>query len=290
MEDILRPIYQERASSHDALGVLYLEKNKPISPLTDNFDVILLIIVKEQENSWFVKHYDFNGKKAALHIVQEVQLKEWLALGTNRRVIEWILNSKVLFERNEYVTLLKDQLREFPNTERIKKMGIEFAKLIRRLSDGKDLYKSDQHLDSFNHIVHALHHLARLSVIEQGFHPEVTVWSQVRMIEPEVYKLYHELINSEEPLEKRIELILLASEFSISSKTKGCAKHLLGIISEKDESWSFGELMSHPEVKDYSVDLGAILEHLVEKKLVDVVDIKTKGQDIYHRHYKLMQI
>ncbi len=79
--------------------------------------------------------------------------------------------------------------------------------------DGKLFFDHQQYLDAYNHVIHSLHHLGRLSVIEKGFHPEVTVWNQVKHIEPEIYKLYEELITSEETLDKRLELLFLVSDF-----------------------------------------------------------------------------
>ena len=58
-----------------------------------------------------------------------------------------------------------------------------------------------------------------VAVIENGLFPEVTVWSQVKKIDPAIYKLYEELIISDEPLEKRLELLFLASEFFIHNRT-----------------------------------------------------------------------
>lgn len=137
-----------------------------------------------------------------MHIVTEAHLKEWILLGTNRKVFEWLQNAKVLFDRNEYVANLKTELREFPFYGRKVKMGLEFAKLVRRYVDGKGLFEKKQFLDAYNHVVHSLHHLARLAVIENGLHPELTVWQQVKQIEPEIFKLYEELVNSEETIEK----------------------------------------------------------------------------------------
>ncbi|RBW68113.1 nucleotidyltransferase-like protein [Bacillus taeanensis] len=287
MENSWRSLYQERSSHRDTLGVLMVEKNKPISPLTDNFDVVLLIIMKEAEQPWLVKHYEYEEKKASLHIVTEKRLNEWLLLGSHRRAVEWVINGKILFDRNEYMKKLKEKLREFPIEDRTKKIGLEFAKLIRRSTDGRDLYQSGHYLDAFNYILHALHHLARLSVIKHGFHPEVTVWNQVKQIEPQIYKLYHELVTGAEPLEKRIELLLLANEFSLSTKTEIGARHLLQVMRSKEEEWSYGELMSHGELMEYGVDLGALLEHLVQKKLVTVQRLETKGKGIFHRMYAL---
>lgn len=286
MEDILRPIYQERASQANTLGVLMVEKKQKSSHTTDSFDVILLIIVKEAEQPIFIKHYTYDQHKAAMHIITEDKLQEWLLLGTNRKIFEWLDHAKILFDRNEYVANLKTELREFPFYGRKIKMGLEFAKLIRRYVDGKALFESHQHLDAYNHVVHSLHHLARLAVIENGLHPELTVWHQVKQIEPEIYKLYEELVNSEESLEKRLELLFLASEFLIHSRTNVGAAHLLTVLSTK-EHWLFNEIMNEKELTPYSVDMAVLLEYLIDKHQIDVVNIETKGQGVFHRAYRV---
>ncbi|MFB6469602.1 nucleotidyltransferase-like protein [Cytobacillus sp. Hz8] len=288
MEDILRPIYQERASQVNTLGVLIIEKKQKALPTTDTFDAILLIVVSEANEPVYIKHYSYGQKKAALHIVTEKQLKEWILMGSNRKVFEWIYSGQILFDRNEYFNKLKLELQDFPFYGRKMKMGLEFAKLIRRYMDGKAFFENKDFLDAYNHVVHSLHHLARLSVVENGFHPEVTVWNQVKQIEPAVYKLYIELISSEEPLEKRLELLFLASEFLIHSKSSQGASHLLEILKEK-EKWSISEIIEHPELKNYSVDLGMLLEYLIEKGFIDVVNIETKGPGLYHRYYKVAE-
>ncbi|MDQ0220817.1 hypothetical protein ELQ35_20930 [Peribacillus cavernae] len=287
MEDILRPIYQERASMQSTIGILLIEKRMNASPITDTFDYIVFVIVNEANKSVFVKHYTYQDQKAALHIVQEQQLKDWLLLGTNRKVVEWIQNGKILFDRNEYLSNLKTEIREFPFYGRKIKMGIEFAKLIRRYMDGKAFFGNGHFLDAYNHVVHSLHHLARLEIIEQGFHPEVTVWNQVKHIEPEIFKLYKELVSSEESLEKRLELLFLASEFLIYSRTNLGSQHLLEIMETKDGVWSVAELMEHPELTHYSVDLSVLLEYLIDKNIIEVIKAETKGQEIYHRYYRV---
>ncbi|WP_456276696.1 nucleotidyltransferase-like protein [Bacillus sp. AK128] len=285
MENLLRPIYQERASHANTLGIILLEKLKPENPATDNFDVILFVIVKENQNGDSYKHYLLeSGKVAGLKVFQVDQVDEWINLGTNRRVIDWIMNGKILFERNEFLTDLKQKLSDFPLNDRKKRIGLEFAKLIKRFKDGKELFEAGHLLDAYNYMVHALHHLARLAVIDRGFHPEVTVWNQVKKIEPEIYKLYQELVESEETLNKKLELLFLASEFLVNSSTKTGALHLMEVIEEK-EVWSIEDFMTHPEIMDYSVDFESLLEFLIERKLIKVVSEKTKGQGILHRFY-----
>ncbi len=156
MEDILRPIYQERTSHPNTLGALLIEQSKKSSPLTDTFDIVLFLIVKEAEEPVFIKHYSYKEQKAALHIVTEAKLNEWILLGSNRKVIDWLFNGKVLFDRNEFIQNLKTELRDFPFYGRKIKMGMEFAKLIRRYMDGKEFFESKHYLDAYNHIVHSL--------------------------------------------------------------------------------------------------------------------------------------
>ncbi|MBS4175182.1 nucleotidyltransferase-like protein [Bacillus sp. FJAT-49736] len=284
MEDILRPIYQERASQLNTLGVLIIEKVQNTSAVTDTFDAVLLIVVKDVETPVYIKHYTYDDKKASLHIVRADQLREWLLLGTNRKIVEWILHGRILFDRNEYISNLREELQDFPFSDRKLKIGLEFAKLVRRYMEGKAFFDNKQYLDAYNHVAHALHHLARLAVIEKGFHPEITVWNQVKQMEPEIFKLYEELITSEEPLEKRLELLFIASEFLIHSRTRFGAAHLLGIMATEDE-WTIQDLLSNSELEHYDIDLSMLLEFLLEKHFIEEVRIETKGPGIYHRHY-----
>jgi Nucleotidyltransferase-like/Helix-turn-helix domain len=286
MEDILRPLYQERASKKETLGILLIEKRKTDSPVTDDLDAILFIITSNNEVPVFVKQYEYKEQRAALYIASEQQISEWIMMGTNRRTVDWVLNGKVLFDRNEYVANLKKRLLDFPREDRVKRIGIEFAKLIRRFKEGKDFYTSNHHLDAFNHVVHALHHLARLSVLENGFYPEVTVWNQVKKIEPSIYRLYEELVGSQEEINKKLELLFLASELYVNKKVDIGSTHLLTIMSEKEE-WTFNELISHQQVNPYAIDLGILLEFLIQKEIVVVHKVETKGKSLYHRHYAI---
>ncbi|WP_428909516.1 nucleotidyltransferase-like protein [Niallia sp. Krafla_26] len=288
MEDILRPIYQERASQVNTLSVLLIEKNNQSASLTDTFDAILLIIVKDAQQPVFIKHYTYKGKKAAMHIITESQIHEWLQSGINRKLIEWLVMGKVLFDRNEFMGQLQDRLQVFPTVDRQLKIGLEFSKLIRCYMDGRSFFENQQYLDAYSHIVRSLHHLGRVSIIDKGFHPEMTVWGQVKKIEPEVFKLYNELVNSEEELGKRLELLFLASDFLIHSRIEVGTGYLLDVLKEKD-TWTFNEVLSHPSLLLFAADIEVLFEYLIEKRFIEVVNQETKGQGIYHRNYKLSE-
>ncbi|TMW70515.1 nucleotidyltransferase-like protein [Alteribacter natronophilus] len=286
MDDFLRQLYQDRTSDLHTLGVMLVEGKDMNDAVTDYFDVVLLVIVSEDKPMWETKHYTYDGYKVAMHLVHTEQLNVWLINSSNRRVFDWVMNGKVLFDRNEFVREFREQMFDFPVEERQLRMGVEFAKLIRRFTDGRALFQAGHYLDSYNQILHALHHLARLSVIEHGFYPEVTVWQQVKQIEPEIHKLYSELVTGEEPIEKKLDLLLIANEFELTSKTRLGSAHLLNLMASKDEPWSIEELKTSLEVSEYSLDLTILLEYLVQKGYVDIVRVKTKGNAIYHRYYE----
>ncbi|MCU9614657.1 nucleotidyltransferase-like protein [Caldibacillus lycopersici] len=285
MENILRSIYQERASDPTTLGILSIENRDSLATITDTFDEILLIISKEQEHPLFVKHYEYEAKKLALYIVNEAQVKLWISKGTNRKVFDWFYYGKILFDRNDYLYRLIQEIKDFPFHERKLRIGLEFAKLIRTYMEGKTLYEKKQYLDAYSHIIHSLHYLGRVALIEKGYHPEITVWNQVKQIEPEVYKMYEELVHSEEPLHKKLELLFLASEFFIHSRTEIGSAHIMKVLAEK-ELWSIQEFMEHPELSLYATDLIVFIEYLIDKKYIAVELKESKGKSIFHRYYK----
>lgn len=286
MEALLRPIYQERASDSNTLGIILIEKIEEVSPITDTFDSILFIITKDSSNPVFTKHYTYSDKKAALHIITEKQIRKWFIVGANPKLVDWMINGRVVFDRNEYVENLKRELQEFPINSRNVRMGIEFAKLSRSYMQAKVFFEQLNYLDAYTHIVNSLHHLARLAIIEKGMHPEVMVWKQVKQLDPSIYKLYDELVSSRETLEKRLELLFLASDFLIHSRTKDGARHIVEVLSTK-EYWTIQEIHEQEELKNYSVDLEVFIEFLVDKGLIIVEKQPTKSSHIEHRYYKV---
>ncbi|MFA9559205.1 nucleotidyltransferase-like protein [Evansella sp. AB-rgal1] len=287
MDYFLRQLYQDRSSDEHTLGIISVERRSKVDTNTDYFDNVLLVIIsdKKEANPWEIKHYAYNSYKVAMHLVRSSQIKDWLLNSSNRRIIDWLMNGKIVFDRNEYTANFRKTMLEFPLEERKVKIGVEFSKLIRRFKDGKALFHEKHYLDAYNQIVHALHHLARLSIIDHGFYPEVTVWQQVKKIEPEIYKLYSELVTGSEPIEKKLELLLLANEFELMSKTKLGSAHIIDLMKRKQDSWTIDELKQEVGMHEYSLDLSILLEYLVQKGYIDVVNVETKGKDIYHRYY-----
>lgn len=286
MEHVLRPIYQERASHPNTLGVILTNKRKDATTLTDTFDSVLLIVVKDAEQPITTKHYLYGDFKMVMHIVTESRLRKWLFRGSNKKIVDWIFFGKILFDRNEFLFKLRSELQEFPFNGRKFKSGIQFSKLIRHYLEGKEFFERGEYLDAYSLVVESLHYLGRLSVIDSGNYPEVTVWAQVKLIEPAIYKLYEELVMSNESLEKRLELLFLASEFMINNRTQDGAEHIVEIMLGQD-TWTIQQLHDHPELSYYSTDLEVFVEYLVEKGYIIVEPIVAKNEMVFHRQYKV---
>lgn len=286
MEHILRPIYQERASQPDTLGVIIANKREFAINITDTFDTVLLVIVKQAEKPIFTKHYSYADSKMVMHVMTEERVRKWIFLGSHKQLVDWIFHGKVIFDRNEFLFHLRAELIDFPYSSRKIKTGIQYSKLIRRYLEGKEQFEQGKYLDAYNKVVDCLHHLARLSVIDSGLYPEVTVWNQVKKIEPAIYKLYEELITSTEPLNKKLELIFLASEFLINSRTRDGAQHILETMRMKD-NWTIQELFDHKELSYYSTELSILIEHLINKGYIQVEPVVSKSTEIFHRTYKV---
>ncbi|KEF39255.1 hypothetical protein M670_01016 [Schinkia azotoformans MEV2011] len=290
MENILRPIFEAFEGREETLGILVLEKTKTNSPLTEQFDALIIVLVKNNEtldSVCNVEHYSIENNSIAVHIIAENNFLKWLPSGNYRRNLLRVINGQIVFDRDGYIANLKKNLFDNPIETRKKKIAIEFAKLIRCFSIGKELYEGNQYLDAFNQMVKALHHLARLSVIEHGFYPEITVWNQVKRIEPEVYALYLELVESSELIEKRVQLLLLAIEFAISSRARIGSSYLIEIMKSKRDAWTISELINEPKLRELTVDLGILLQYLYAKNIVQIETKEIEGQGIYQTQYKV---
>jgi len=287
MEYATRTIYSEYAALKTTLGIIEVKKKRPRDPLTDQSDRLLIVIEAKDDPFWTVKHYQIGQEKIVLHVVSDSMMDRWIVLNENRRAIHWIEDGMVLFERNEFLLELRQRLRNFSNEEQRLQLSLAFPKLLRRFEDGRSLFLQGEYQDAFTQIHHALTHLARLSILEAGIHPEIILWKQVRKLDLEVYKLHEELVSGGEELEQRIHLVIIGMEHLIQSKVLPGTLLLLQTMQRQEEPWSFSELMEHPDLQELRVDLGSIISFLVRKGYVRAVARPTKGVGVEAIAYEI---
>ncbi|RKD21009.1 hypothetical protein BEP19_15110 [Ammoniphilus oxalaticus] len=164
--------------------------------------------------------------------------------------------------------------REAVHSERI---FVEFTKIVHLYSEAKQLLKKGYFLDSLHRVHQSLQHMARLTVLEVGQQPDMLLWKQVKVIDSSVYKLYEELSTSKEPLDKRIELFLLALDFLVLSKLEKGVAFLLDLLASRKEAWTIEEILTHPHINDRSFEMISILERMEKKALVRTQIIDRNG-------------
>lgn len=285
VEEFMREFYLDQTQDLATLSIITIKKESLKDSSTDYFDNIFLVLKENTEKTWEINHYEYKELKIAVHIVSIAQIHEWLSRSSNRRAVSWLINGEIIYDMDGYMKKFREKLICFPEGERKERICIEFSRLVRRFADGKSFYYEGNYLDSFNQIVHALHHLARLAVIEKGLYPEVLVWEQVKQVEPEIHKLYSELVTGSEPIEKRLELLLLANEFELTTKIKLGSAHLLSVMSEQSQAWKVDDLKEKVAFHDFSLDVSLLLEYLTGKGLIDIKLEKIQGSCMTHRKY-----
>ncbi|MFC0213580.1 nucleotidyltransferase-like protein [Paenibacillus chartarius] len=251
----------------DICSVSAVENPNQLPSLTDGFDLLLLIVTRSLDRSDYIHHYSREGVHIQEKWVHPDQLEQWI-MGDSRNLIQWLLKGEILLDRDTYLEALRHKVLEFPFELRGHKLMVEFSRFLRTYLQSKE-YLLDEHLlDAYNNILEALQHWARIVIIEEGHHPEITVWRQIRSLNPGVYKLYEELTTSRETVKQRVQLVLLACEFSVMSKMERCCVPLLHILESREEPWSAAELQRLPALRDISADLPLLLNKLVKKSLI----------------------
>jgi hypothetical protein len=252
-------------------SLLAVDNPSIFSAVTDGFDLLLLVISNEASKTDQQYHYIKDNSRIQERWISSITLDYFILHGEHRNLIFWILKGEILLDQNLYLETLRHRTLEFPAELREHKLLIEFSKFLRRYLQSKEYILEDHSLDAYNNILEALHHWARIVIIEAGIHPEVTVWRQVKAINPGVYKLYEELTLSKETIKQRVQLVLLACEFSVMSKMERCCKRGLELLASREEAWSLQELQLSDVLSDIKLELPLLLNKLVKKQLAKEV-------------------
>mgnify|MGYP000504196360 CR=1 FL=1 len=268
MNSLSLNVYEKYADDPSVRSVLVVQTASTFSPLIDGFDYLILAIANNEEHINPISHYikeDITIQERRIH---SSGLERWIVFGENRSIIQWILQGEICLDRDGYLEEVRQRLLEFPEDMRQQKLFIEFTLFLRNYLQAKQYSKEEHFLDAYTSILEALLHWARIAIIEAGTHPEMTVWRQLRKINPGIHKLYEELTLSGETLEQRVQLVILACEFNVMSKMPDCCSILINIIESRAESFSPTELMQHPSLIQLNVDMALVLKKLVVRGLI----------------------
>jgi hypothetical protein len=268
MNSLSQYVQEKYADDLLVRSVLVVHKASLFSPLIDGFNVLILVITEDADHMEPISHYSKEDTTIQERRISSSALKQWIVFGENRSVIQWIIQGEIYLDRKGYLEGVRHRLLEFPEDMRQQKLFVEFTLFLRNYLQAKQYSVQNHFLDAYTSILKALLHWARIAIIESGIHPEVTVWQQLNKINPGIYKLYEELTLSEETLEQRVQLVLLACEFNVMSKMAGCCSLLIKVLESREESFSPTELMEHPQLSQLNVDMALVLKKLVLRGLI----------------------
>ncbi|OBZ12909.1 MULTISPECIES: nucleotidyltransferase-like protein [Bacillales] len=280
MEHIKAHFVDSYRDEPNVVGLAVIENPYPYNPLIDGLDSLVLVVVKDVQARKETEHVQINGKRVMIRTIDARGLDEWLAGGENRNIIEWLVRGEILLDRNGYLSSVRERLLQFPDSMREQKQFTEFAGFLRTYLQAKQDLLDGNLLDAYSHVLIALHHWAHIVLIEDGRHPELTVWKQLKRVHPGIYKLYEELTVSPETLEQRVQLVMLGCEFSVMNKMKACCSLLIEILGSREEPWSIAELQSHSLINVLHVDLSLVLQKLVQREYIREVAVMHELGDI----------
>src|SRR4029453_5742515 len=264
----------------NVIGLAVIENPYPYNPLIDGLDSLVLVVVGDDQARNETEHVQLNGKRVLIRTISAKGLDEWLAGGENRNIIEWLVRGEILVDRDGYLSSVRERLLQFPNSMREQKQFTEFAGFLRTYLQAKQDLLDGNLLDAYSHVLIALHHWAHIVLIEDGRHPELTVWKQLKRVHPGIYKLYEDVKVSPETLEQRVQLVMLGCEFSVMSKMKSSCSLLFNKPETRGEPGTIAELQSHSSIDVLHVDLSLVIQKLVKREYVREVAVMHELGDI----------
>lgn len=279
MKRVHQNIIEQWKRDETVTGLLAVTGRPGFDAAIDGFDLLLLAVTPEAPAKNYIHHYSKDGISLQERRISEEALRHWILFGENRNVIEWIMKGDILIDRNRFLENVRRQLLEFPRDMRASKLLVEFSLFLRRFLQCKEYLAKGHFLDAYTNIMEALFHWARLSIIEQGAHPEVTVWEQVRSFNPGIYKLYEELIDSDETLEQRVRLVLLACDFNVMSKMPDWCELLIRVLESREEPFAPTELKYHEKLQPLHMDITLVLRKLAKRGAIREVLVLDEAGD-----------
>jgi len=232
--------------------------------LIDGMDRLVLAVFRQTPERE-TEHLMWGETRILVRRVNVDRLEQSLVGGDSPGLVRWLEQGDILLDRDGYLTTLKHRLDTWAANLKERKLLCEFSAFAKTYLQSKQDLKDGQILDAYSHILASLHHWAHIALIEEGLHPELTVWLQMRTVNPGIYKLYEELTTNQETVEQRVQLVILACEFSVLTKMKSSCALLLRLIGTRPDGWSVPELMRHPELVGLKLDLSLLLQKLAKK-------------------------
>jgi len=280
MDSILRVYKEIMSESDDVISILLIDNRDKCSSLLGGASLVSIVIVNRAEPRWKTRQYRLKGIDIIEHCISQWQMEQWAVYGIDEGIAVLVDSAVIVTDPVNYMASMKKRLSRLSPLAAKIKVCEEYCRFLKRFLEAKELLRQNRTFDAYYAVLNALHSWARLVLFEAGEMPFPDLWKKVKQVDSSIHKLYEELISGPEALEKRIELVMLPSEFSIMSKMRGCTKLITDILQSHQRPWLLSELENHPDVVKAKIDLSLLLDKMVKKSLIHQVYLKQHGHDI----------
>lgn len=255
-------------SEPGVIGLLLIPS--PYTGLSGEAEQLMLVI--HDEPNWLgePEQWLLGDSRIVVRRATPDMLEQWVLNG-DRSGVKSLIQGEVLLDRTGFLGQLRNRLEKWPTLLREQKLLCEFSRFILAYMSAKRDMQNGQILDAYSHVLSSLHYWAHVALVEQGMLPELTVWEQMRSVNPGIYKLFEELTTSPETLEQRVQLVVLACEFSLQTKMQTSCALLIQLLGSRNEPWSVAELRQNSKLRGLPLDLPLLLRKLVQRGLAKEV-------------------
>ncbi|WP_339305683.1 nucleotidyltransferase-like protein [Paenibacillus sp. FSL R5-0519] len=236
--------------------------------LIQDFELLVLVVHNDDQLKSAVGHYRYGDLRYQMIYASRHELKSSIVTGNHNNLTECLIEGEIIWEEDSALSDLRQELSTFGTELREQKLLHEFTSFLRMYVEAKRHIQEGHVVDAYYNVLEALGNWARIVLVEQGIYPDHAVWTHVQNLDRALWKLYQELTVSSETLEQRVELVLLACEFSVMSKMSECSELLLRVLRSRKEPWSINELVHHPQLRFVREDLPLVIRKLVFRSIV----------------------
>ncbi|WP_276357776.1 nucleotidyltransferase-like protein [Cohnella caldifontis] len=259
------------------VGLMLIADPYSSMPMIDGTDRLVLVVRDRVLPGEEIEQWMLGDLRVRVRRVTLDTLERWV-IGGDRDGVQWLVQGEVLSDEMGRLAELRNRLEEWPDLLREQKLLCEFSRFMLTYSHAKRNLQQGQVLDAYSNVLASLHHWAHISLVEQGMLPELTVWEQMRRVNPGIYKLYEELTTSPETLEKRVQLVVLACEFSVLTKMRTSCALLVHVLASRETPWTVAELQQEDRLRELPIDFSLLMQKLVQRGLVREVAKAARGQ------------
>ncbi|WP_232697840.1 nucleotidyltransferase-like protein [Brevibacillus daliensis] len=281
MKEYLQKTYEhyllERIQHENVLAIVSAKQNDQDKILSIDPDLISLVVVHNSDRNWAVKQLDLHNLCVEEHIVTDWQLHQWLLQGVPEKILSIYRQGEIVHDSNNLMHEKGDKFLAIPKEVKKRYMCEHYLAFIQSYVDSKEALQLNMMLDAFHTALQALIYWGQLEIIEAGEWPEEPVLHKVKSRAPSIYKLYEEVITSYEPLEKKIELLLLPIEMQLMAKVKAGTEYLIDKLKQELRPWKTDQIISLLPGDQNGKNIVLLLDRMVKRGVLHEVFLPVSG-------------